>query len=81
MAKYKRAKGRELNYAKLCGRDADVAPTQAPKQRSWFEWYSDTNHEISHSKGLGRTRIAYQKRIAKARNDDFYDNLRVAKGV
>jgi len=79
MALYKRAKGRAQAYEKLQGRSGDNIPTiaNAPKNR---QRATEAAYKL-HRPGLGRIRIAYAKKIAKVRNDDFYEGIVVLKGV
>jgi len=81
MSKYKRAKGREMAYARLNGHDTVKPVLSDKKPAKWFVESDDTNELVPHNKGLQRPRIAYARRIAKARNDDFYNGVRVLTGA
>ena len=77
---FKRAKGRQAAYDKLNGHDTAQASVNRKPRLSIIP-SGDQADLVYHAKGLQRPRIAYARRIAKARNDDFYDGIRVAKGV
>ena len=78
---YKRSKGRSMAYAKLNGHDSISPLVSLKKVKKWFRVEHDIADLIPHNKGLGRPRIAYARMVAKARNDSFYDGVRVLTGA
>lgn len=77
---YKRRKGRTAAYNKLNGHDTMQCDVNR-KPRISKSLNTDVAELVHHAKGLGRIKIAYARKIAKARNDDFYNGLRVLSGV
>jgi len=78
---YKRAKGREEAYAKLNGHDSILPEMPMNKKAKWFREVHDVAEMEHHAKGLDRPRLSYARMVARARKDNFYDNIRVAQGV
>ena len=77
---FKRAKGRAMAYAKLNGHDTIMPVVSLKKVKKWFRVEHDIALLVPHNKGLGRPRIAYARMVARARNDSFYDGVRVLTG-
>ena len=70
-----------MAYAKLNGHDSISPLVSLKKIKKWFIVTHDVANLVPHNTPLGRPRIAYARRIAKARNDKFYDGIRVLQGV
>ena len=73
--RYRRARGKEMVYAKLNGHDTIKPVLSCKKPAKWFNVEHDVSDLVPHNKGLQRPRIAYARRIARARHDNFYDGI------